>query len=59
MYWKKGARKVLQSLDATKSLHEQLHNQFSVVDSPVWKDASTTNQCRMLEEAMKGAEVDL
>ena len=44
-------------MDVTKSLYEQLCDQFSVANSPVWKDASTTVQCRMLEEAMKGPEV--
>ncbi|XP_065920676.1 xylulose kinase-like isoform X2 [Dysidea avara] len=57
VYWKEGAQKVLQSLDSSKSLYDQLIDRFSIANSPVWKDASTTRQCRMLEEAMNGPEV--
>jgi len=34
-------------------------NCFSVPHSPVWMDASTTEQCRHLEEALGGAEASV
>ena len=30
---------------------------FSVKDSPIWMDSSTTTQCRHLEKAVGGAQV--
>lgn len=54
VYWKKGAGKLLNSLHADKSLYEQLKDSFSIADSPIWMDASTTKQCRQLEQAVGG-----
>jgi hypothetical protein len=30
-------------------LHEQLAPLFSILDSPVWMDSSTTSYCRQIE----------
>ncbi|CDP00975.1 unnamed protein product [Coffea canephora] len=55
VYWKKGSAKMLSSLDHKKSLVDQLHDAFSVKESPIWMDCSSTQQCRAIEEAIGGA----
>ncbi|XP_027092665.1 xylulose kinase 2 isoform X2 [Coffea arabica] len=55
VYWKKGSAKILSSLDHKKSLVDQLHDAFSVKESPIWMDCSSTQQCRAIEEAIGGA----
>nr|CAD7577927.1 unnamed protein product [Timema californicum] len=56
VYWQRGAQHTLQSLEASKFLHEQLARSFSTPNSPVWMDSSTTEQCRQLERAVGGAQ---
>ncbi|MFT7816077.1 xylulose kinase isoform X2 [Arapaima gigas] len=56
VYWKKGACQVFESLDPGKPLHEHLQGVFTVPDSPIWMDSSTTDQCQKLELAMGGAQ---
>nr|GMD84977.1 xylulose kinase-like isoform X2 [Ipomoea batatas] len=55
VYWKKGGSQVLSSLDSKKPLVNQLCDAFSVQESPIWMDCSTTEQCRAIEEAVGGA----
>nr|GLL48174.1 xylulose kinase-like [Ipomoea trifida] len=55
VYWKKGGSQVLSSLDSKKPLVDQLCDAFSVQESPIWMDCSTTEQCRAIEEAVGGA----
>lgn len=54
VFWAKGARKALNKLKPVASLHDQLKDQFSVPDSPVWMDASTDAQCKKLEDSVGG-----
>ncbi|XP_046574443.1 xylulose kinase-like isoform X1 [Haliotis rubra] len=56
VYWKKGARDTLSSLNPSKSFSDQLQDCFSIRDSPIWMDASTTKQCRDLEEKVGGPQ---
>ncbi|XP_053786186.1 xylulose kinase isoform X2 [Desmodus rotundus] len=56
IYWKAGASRVLTSLSPALPLCEQLQACFSISDSPVWMDSSTTAQCRQLEAAVGGAQ---
>ncbi|XP_066572721.1 xylulose kinase [Amia ocellicauda] len=56
VYWRAGARQVLQNLAYDKPLHELLQGCFAVADSPVWMDSSTTEQCQLLEKAAGGAQ---
>lgn len=37
-------------------LHDQLENAFSIQQSPIWQDASTTPECRALEDFAGGPE---
>ncbi|CAI8599938.1 unnamed protein product [Vicia faba] len=55
VYWKIGGSKILSSLDCKKPLLEQLENAFSIKESPIWMDCSTTVECRAIEKACGGA----
>ncbi|KAJ8307082.1 hypothetical protein KUTeg_015166 [Tegillarca granosa] len=54
VYWKKGAREKLKNVPLLHRLYDQLEDCFSIPDSPIWMDASTTAQCKKLEEAVGG-----
>ncbi|TYI28266.1 hypothetical protein ES332_A05G232500v1 [Gossypium tomentosum] len=55
VYWNKGSSALLSSLDPKKPLVDQLRDAFSVKESPIWMDCSTTAQCREIEKALGGA----
>ncbi|CAK9173899.1 unnamed protein product [Ilex paraguariensis] len=55
VYWKNGSSTRLSSLDPKKSLVDQLGDAFSIKESPIWMDSSTTEQCKAIEEAVGGA----
>ncbi|KAM5575163.1 xylulose kinase 2-like [Rosa sericea] len=55
VYWKNGSSSILSSLDSKVPLVDQLNDAFSVKESPVWMDSSTTAQCKELENAVGGA----
>lgn len=57
MFWQNGAENILKRLDSSQFLHQQLSTSFSISNSPVWMDSSTTQQCKELEEVAGGAEV--
>ncbi|KAB1212118.1 Xylulose kinase [Morella rubra] len=55
VYWKNGDSAILSSLDPKKTLVEQLRSAFSIKQSPIWMDSSTTAQCKEIEKAVGGA----
>ncbi|KAE8125951.1 hypothetical protein FH972_020711 [Carpinus fangiana] len=55
VYWKNGSSTILSSLDPKKTLVDQLGSAFSIKESPIWMDSSTTAQCREIEKAVGGA----
>ncbi|XP_038715532.1 xylulose kinase 2-like isoform X2 [Tripterygium wilfordii] len=55
VYWKRGSAAILSSLDPRRPLVDQLGNAFSVKESPIWMDSSTSAQCREIEKAVGGA----
>lgn len=55
VYWKTGSAQILSSLDPKKSLLDQFENAFTIKESPIWMDSSTTSQCLQIEEACGGA----
>ncbi|WOH07001.1 hypothetical protein DCAR_0626430 [Daucus carota subsp. sativus] len=55
VYWKPGSSAILSSLDSKKPLVGQFCDAFSVSESPVWMDSSTTEQCKAIEKAVGGA----
>jgi xylulokinase len=56
VWFRNGARQALRGLDARRTLREQLSGCFSVENSPIWMDSSTTDQCRALEAALGGPQ---
>ena len=54
VYWRSGIKSILGSLKPEKFLHDQLAHTFSLLDSPLWMDSSTADQCRTLEQAVGG-----
>lgn len=54
VYWKNGSSSILSSLDPKKQLAEQLCDAFSIGESPIWMDSSTTAECREIEKAVGG-----
>ncbi|KAG5018838.1 hypothetical protein JHK87_014693 [Glycine soja] len=42
-------------LDPKRPLLDQLENAFSIKESPIWMDSSTTAECRAIEKAFGGA----
>uniref|UniRef100_A0A4W6FWP3 Xylulose kinase n=1 Tax=Lates calcarifer TaxID=8187 RepID=A0A4W6FWP3_LATCA len=56
VYWRRGASETLNQLDPDQSLYQQLQVcVFSVLDSPVWMDSSSSQQCQDLQAAAGGA----
>lgn len=55
VYWKNGSSTILSSLDPKKTLVDQFGSAFSIKESPIWMDSSTTAQCREIEKAVGGA----
>ncbi|KFH68521.1 hypothetical protein MVEG_05335 [Podila verticillata NRRL 6337] len=64
VYWSSHALDALHSLNSSsaslhaKSLHSILHNSFTVLESPIWQDTSTSSECRKLEEFLGQQEGD-
>ncbi|KAH9848489.1 D-xylulose kinase [Lenzites betulinus] len=57
VYWSSQAESLLASLDAKRSLAEQLAPAaFSIQRAPIWQDSSTTRECRELEAAVGGPQ---
>jgi xylulokinase len=56
VYWKQNTSKVLQHLDPSISLKDQLSDCFSILESPIWMDSSTKVECQVLEEVAGDAE---
>ncbi|XP_051156873.1 xylulose kinase [Leptopilina boulardi] len=56
VYWTKGGRNSLKTLNPEKFLHEQLAMSFSSTLSPVWMDSSTTKECKLFEETAGSPE---
>uniref|UniRef100_A0AAQ5XN74 Xylulose kinase n=1 Tax=Amphiprion ocellaris TaxID=80972 RepID=A0AAQ5XN74_AMPOC len=56
VFWRTGASETLKHLDPDHNLEQLLHDSFSVSDSPVWMDSSSSKQCLDLEAAAGGAE---
>ncbi|KAH8116532.1 actin-like ATPase domain-containing protein [Phellopilus nigrolimitatus] len=57
VYWSRDAETLLSSLDSEKTLTEQLApGAFSIAQSPIWQDSSTTQECRELDKAVGGKQ---
>jgi len=56
VYWKRGSCEKLKSLNSAKFLHQEFADTFSIRDSPIWLDSSTSQQCDRLNKAVGGPE---
>ncbi|CAG05334.1 unnamed protein product, partial [Tetraodon nigroviridis] len=56
VFWRTGASETLKNLDPEQDLHQLLQDCFSVLDSPVWMDSSSSQQCVQLQAAVGGAQ---
>ncbi|CAO0802749.1 unnamed protein product [Mucor circinelloides] len=54
VYWNKSGIDKLSQLDDKSTLANQLKDAFSINQSPIWQDASTTTECRALEDLVGG-----
>uniref|UniRef100_A0A674MRH1 Xylulose kinase n=1 Tax=Takifugu rubripes TaxID=31033 RepID=A0A674MRH1_TAKRU len=56
VYWKTGAAQTLKNLDPEQNLHQLLQVcVLSLLNSPVWMDSSSSQQCNVLQTAVGGA----
>jgi xylulokinase len=56
VYWSRDAAGLLQGLDKTKTLQDQLERAFSHPFSPNWQDASTQKECDEFDAYLGGPE---
>ncbi|QKX53015.1 uncharacterized protein TRUGW13939_00086 [Talaromyces rugulosus] len=56
VYWSRDAAGLLQGLDKTKTLQDQLEGAFSHPFSPNWQDASTQKECNEFDAYLGGPE---
>lgn len=56
VYWSQGANGSLKNLKSEFELKDQLKDVFTLADSPVWMDSSTSKQCQQLEQSFGGAQ---
>lgn len=56
VWFRRGAAAILGALDPARTLRAQLQDAFSVKDSPVWMDSSTSRECRLRDKALGGPE---
>jgi xylulokinase len=59
VYWGENAFASLASLSASQPLHSQLAHAFSVPNSPIWMDSSTTSLCREMENLFPNGAHDI
>lgn len=56
VYWRNGASDILKNLALKRALSQQLAGAFSVENSPVWMDSSTSRQCHERDKALGGPQ---
>ncbi|KAJ1792625.1 hypothetical protein LPJ62_000728 [Coemansia sp. RSA 2167] len=55
VYWRQQGVETNKQLDPRVSLKQQFASAFAVLESPIWEDSSTSEQCRSLEQSAGGA----
>lgn len=56
VWWRRDSGELLSQMDPDKYLHECLSAAFSLKNSPIWMDASTTEECKFIESYVGGPE---
>ena len=54
VYWRTGSPEMLKNLRPDHFMHDELAHAFSILDSPIWMDSSTSKYCQRLEEVVGG-----
>lgn len=54
VWWRRESSAALANLNPDEYLHKSLVSVFSLRDSPIWMDSSTTDECRMMEKLVGG-----
>lgn len=55
VWWRRESSSLLANLNPDEYLHKALVSAFSLRDSPIWMDSSTTEECRFIEKFVGGA----
>ncbi|KAJ2496635.1 hypothetical protein GGH96_005699 [Coemansia sp. RSA 1972] len=55
VYWRQPGIETNTHLNPHVSLRQQMENAFAVLESPIWEDSSTSEQCQNLEHSIGGA----
>ncbi|XP_065333194.1 xylulose kinase [Cloeon dipterum] len=55
VFWHKGAERTLSTLSPSMFLHAQTASCFSLPNSPIWRDHSTTKQCQKMSTSLEVA----
>jgi len=56
VWWRRGSSSLLANLNPDNYLHKELVSAFTLRDSPVWMDSSTTEDCQRIENFVGGPE---
>lgn len=56
VWWKNGSSELLGNLNYDDFLHKQLVSAFSLTNSPIWMDSSTTEECNMIQDHVGGPQ---
>lgn len=54
VWWRRESSQLLANLNPDEYLHKALISAFSLRDSPIWMDSSTTEECRQIERHVGG-----
>lgn len=54
VWWRRESGNVLANLDPDEYLHKALVSAFTLRESPIWMDSSTSEECKMIEELVGG-----
>lgn len=57
VWWRRKSAELLANLNPDEYLHQALVSAFTLRDSPIWMDSSTTEECKMIEDIVGGAEI--
>lgn len=56
VWWRRESSSLLANLNPDEYLHKALLTAFTLRETPVWMDSSTTEECKMIEKYVGGAK---
>ncbi|XP_059488601.1 xylulose kinase-like [Neocloeon triangulifer] len=59
VFWHKGAERTMATLSPSTFLHTQMASCFSLPNSPIWRDHTTTKQCAKMSKILQEADLSL